>query len=617
MSEPRTFRFQSQLPKLPVPELDETCDRYLTTVKPFLSEQDFERTKLAVEEFKKGGVGQELQKRLVERAQKSETSWLIDWWNEWAYMGYRDPVVINVSYFFVFRDDKRRKQPAARAASLVTGALLFRDSLLKEELEPDMVRTTPLCMQQYKYMFNNCRIPQIPSDITRNSDPKENQHIVVMRKNQFYSLTVIDKDGSQLSTDEIEEQLLKIYEQADKIGKVPAVGALTSEHRDVWTNIRDEMLKSPLNAASLEAIESAILVLCLDDTKPVTHDEASRACWHGDGRNRFYDKSLEFIVFDNGKAGFLGEHSMMDATPTSRLCDFILEGLDNGTINHGTRTGASIEPVRLEFELTDSLLQAIDTAQTNFAALIAKEDLRVVAFDGYGKNLIKKLQVSPDAYTQMAMQLAYYRMYGHCVPTYESGMTKKFLCGRTETCRSVTMESVDWVKAMDDPALSPKEKGELGRKAVGAQSAYMAKCIDGRGVDRHLLGLKLSVLPGEPVPSLFADPAYAYSTHWYLSTSQITSEYFEGYGWGQVVSDGYGIAYMVPNNKLYFNIVSLHLRNDQLEHYLREALMEMREVFEASIPPPKPKPAPVSAPVSAPVAASAPELAAPTVVITP
>lgn len=94
------------------------------------------------------------------------------------------------------------------------------------------------------------------------------------------------------------------------------------------------MAASPLNAVALERIESAIFVIALDDTKPVTREDISWQCWVGNGRNRFYDKhqrvysfscsiSLLYfiivIVFDNGRSGFLGEHSCMDGTPTLRL----------------------------------------------------------------------------------------------------------------------------------------------------------------------------------------------------------------------------------------------------------------------------------------------------------
>ena len=63
----------------------------------------------------------------------------------------------------------------------------------------------------------------------------------------------------------------------------------------------------PENKQLLEKIESASFLVCLDDYSPVTRDEGSRSCWTGDGRNRFFDKPCQFIVFENGKAGFMGE----------------------------------------------------------------------------------------------------------------------------------------------------------------------------------------------------------------------------------------------------------------------------------------------------------------------
>ena len=38
-----------------------------------------------------------------------------------------------------------------------------------------------------------------------------------------------------------------------------------------------------------------------------TVQQTARALLHGTGHNRWYDKTMQFIVFENGKAGFLGE----------------------------------------------------------------------------------------------------------------------------------------------------------------------------------------------------------------------------------------------------------------------------------------------------------------------
>jgi carnitine O-acetyltransferase len=52
------------------------------------------------------------------------------------------------------------------------------------------------------------------------------------------------------------------------------------------------------------------------------------------------------------------------------------------------------------------------------------------------------------------------------------------------------------------------------------------------------------VQEGEEVPEMFNDPLYARSKHWILSTSAIFSKHFPVYGWGEVVPDGFGVAYM-------------------------------------------------------------------------
>jgi carnitine O-acetyltransferase len=449
------YKHQSSLPKLPVPTLEETCKKYLETVKPLVSPLQFNKTLEIVTKFQQDGqMGPVLQKRLLDRGSSTETSWLFEWWNEYAYMGYRDPVVINVNYFFAFNDDKKRMDPVKRAASIITGAMQFRDMIIDESLPPDSTKQGPLCSEQYRYLFNSCRIPAIPNDTTRVSDLVENSHIVVMRKNQFFKVPLVHPDGQRLHTAEIEEQLKFIYQNAQ--GIVTSVGSLTTENRDVWANSREELLQiSDQNKVSLDEIERAAFVVCLDDSEPVTRDELSAACWHGDGRNRFFDKSMQFIIFDNGKAGFNGEHSNMEATITHRVCDWVCENLALGKIDHGSNHVKSMNPPQeLRFDFSPSLYVAVNNAYKQFAQLASKHDLRVVCFEGYGKNTIKKFQVSPDAFAQMAIQLAYYKMYGQCRATYESSGTRKYRYGRTETGRSVSVESVEWVKAMSDPTIS-------------------------------------------------------------------------------------------------------------------------------------------------------------------
>ena len=149
LSKGRMLRFEDSLPRLPIPTLEETGRRYLKSVHPLLSPSEFERTTKAVEVFvKPGGEGELLQKRLLARREDPKIkNWLTEWWNHSAYLGYRDPVVPYVSYFYSYRDDRKRRNPAARAAAITTAALDFKRQVDDGSLEPEYLRKLPMAMK--------------------------------------------------------------------------------------------------------------------------------------------------------------------------------------------------------------------------------------------------------------------------------------------------------------------------------------------------------------------------------------------------------------------------------------------------------------------------------------
>lgn len=547
------LRFEDSLPRLPVPSLEETGRRYLKSVHPLVSEAEYQRTKNAVEAFiRPGGEGEPLQNRLLERAADPKIkNWLAEWWNQAAYLGYRDPVIPYVSYFYSYRDDRERRDPAKRAAAIATAALEFKGQVDAGSLEPEYMRGQPMAMSSYEYMFNCCRIPADGQDFPQKYAASENQHIIVVRKNQFFKVPLV-VDGQQLNVTELEQQFQRIYKIAQP---APPVGVLTVADRDHWTAARKKLVAAdPANEQALRDIESSGFVICLDDAKPVTLEERAHQYWHGDGSNRWFDKPLQFIVNDNGTAGFMGEHSMMDGTPTHRLNDHVNNLIFNKKIDLSAKSVRSQlpDPKPITFHLNDESSEAIDVAAQYHRKQIASHELVVQAYQGYGKGLIKKFKCSPDAYVQMVIQLAYYKMYGKNRPTYESASTRKFQQGRTETTRTVSDESTAFCKAHHDPNVPREEVAKLFRAALAQHTKYTLEASDGRGVDRHLFGLKKLLQPGEKLPAIYEDPAFTYSSSWYISSSQLSSEFFNGYGWSQVVDDGFGIAYMINENRYSF-----------------------------------------------------------------
>ena len=122
------LRYQASLPHLPVPPLASTLAKYLETIRPHLTPSEYAHSESTVRAFGASAQAAELQRRLEARAAEPATTvnWLADWWNETAYMAYRDPVVVNVSYFYVHVADPAIRDAPRRAATLLKAMLPFR-----------------------------------------------------------------------------------------------------------------------------------------------------------------------------------------------------------------------------------------------------------------------------------------------------------------------------------------------------------------------------------------------------------------------------------------------------------------------------------------------------------
>lgn len=191
----------------------------------------------------------------------------------------------------------------------------------------------------------------------------------------------------------------------------------------------------------------------------------------------------------------------------------------------------------------------------------------------YGKGFMKKCRVSPDAYIQMALQLAYYRDAGKFSLTYEASMTRLYREGRTETVRPCTIESAAWVKSMENPKSSVQDRIDLLDKACMQHQKGYQDAMCGKGIDRHLFCLYV-VSKYLEVDSPFLKEVL--SEPWRLSTSQTphgqTSKMdlkkypnciSAGGGFGPVADDGYGVSYIIAGEDLLFFHISNKITSAQ------------------------------------------------------
>ncbi|KAF8623227.1 hypothetical protein AX15_006462 [Amanita polypyramis BW_CC] len=563
-----TFAAQSNLPKFPLPDLDTTLARLKESLKPIAwSDQEYSVVGKKIDDFA-SGKGLELQKILLKRYNETP-HWLEQWWDDGAYLGYRDTPVINASYYYGFDAQPAHlpQTPAARAAGLARATMTFRKQFKQGTLKPEATKEGALCMDTYRWMFDCSRVPGQDIDwgvsYAKAGDSGDSGHIVVIRNNRFWKVEAAD-NGQILSTAEFERQFQHIYENSN--GDYPGVGVLSASHRDIWAADYGNLASSLRNSEIIRDIHSSAFIICLDSSKPTTPEQHSRYLWHGDVvdgipiglQNRWVDKPLQFIVFDNVKAGILGEHSIMDGTPVARLCDEVLEMLHDRSFDHGSGSTALV-PTPLDWEVSPSISEAISKADTAARELIEDHELNF-HLTRYGKAAIKAFRVSPDSWAQMIIQLAHKRLIGDAKRiggTYEAASTRGFYKGRTETIRVVTSEADAWVRSMDDPSATIETRKKLFDAAAGRHVALAKEGGRAQGIDRHLFGLKSSLKDGEEVPALFTDPVYTRGNYWTLSTSAVFSKHFPVYGWGEVVPKGFGVAYMTGyDDRLQYTITS-------------------------------------------------------------
>lgn len=621
---PLLYSFQSSLPKLPVPPVEQTVKKYLDSAKLLQSPEDFAKTEAQAKDFLTT-EGPKLQFYLKLKSWFSP-NYVTDWWEKYVYLRGRSPIAINSNYYVL--DSGRwtpTHVPEARAASVLYMMMKYCEHLENETIEPLMIQgMIPLCMWQFERMFATSRLPGRECDEIKHWEVANTKHVAVYCKGSYYKVTVYDAKGNIRTPDELEQIFVGIRKDAEAraVSEAEAcIPALTGVQRSKWADVRETYFSEGVNRRSLNCIESALIYIVLSDEK----FEQGEAGWTprakyilGSSRKQadiWFDKSVNLIVTADGKAALNCEHAWADAPVAAHLFEVAMivgEEKLNSYLPDGhcrpfprvntSNNNTSVDDAwsRLQWQLTREAETEVITARDTLHGFIDDLDLTVCAYSAYGKDFVKMCRVSPDAYLQMAMQLAYYRDQGRFDATYESSMTRLFLHGRTETVRPCTAESCNFVMTMQNIDASPIDKLNALHKAAERHELGYKDAMSGKGIDRHLFALYV-VSVGKSIDSPFLKGAL--SVPWRLSTSQQPQQQTTlwdikakenvrkispGGGFGPVADDGYGVSYMVSGEtELFFHISCKRSCNNtdsqRFKKNLFGALDEMKEILSLAL----------------------------------
>mmetsp|Transcript_147084 Transcript_147084/g.256834 ORF Transcript_147084/g.256834 Transcript_147084/m.256834 type:complete len:805 (-) Transcript_147084:1639-4053(-) len=617
-AKPLLYSYQDGLPSLVVPLLKDTCDKLLVSLEPVLSAEEFIEVEKKCADFQ-AQEGPNLQRYLHLKSWINR-NYVSDWWLRFVYLRGRGSLLVHSNIMGCgdfWEKPLLTTNQVARAASLIHQYVALKRLVDRHAVEPLRINDViPMCMAQYQYLFSSVRVPCLDTDRIHSYAPGESQHIVVLYKGVWYRINIHTRDGKRTLTAYEYQTLLRSiteYAEAPECDEEAQVAALTTENRTVWAEVREVHFHRGINRASLDIIERAMFCILLDDHSPQTLSEQAKLLLAGSGGDRWCDKSFSTVIFANGRNGMHVEHSWGDAPVASHMMETCLArellAMSKGDLQFDEdgfikpspkdqRCDESSLQTRLQkvqrlrwifdAELKLKVQQALLQARNNIAEL----DLHSKVFKNANQGLMKKCKHSPDAFVQMAIQLAYYRLNRRFVPTYEPAMMRLWVDGRTETIRSCSKHSAAWVRAMEDSSVTDEERARLLKTATEDHQLRTRQSMSGQGIDRHLFALYV-VSRGRDIPSPLLD--HIMNLKWTLSTSQVpwrqankkefagvdmSRVYSSGGAFGPVDPEGYGVCYAFMDDAYLMihvssRVTTPHTDSTKFMEAITEALSDM------------------------------------------
>ena len=591
----KTFAYENELPSLPIPSLASTREKLLEWVEPLLNDGQLEETTKAVNHFfKVDGDAERLQQKLYELDSEIEGSWLKPLWDD-MYLSFREPLPTGM-HFNILLDNKKhenrytRAQLAGKVSRLVTE---LYHQIIDGEVAPVIQNGVPQDMSQYKKFFKSIRIPRVERDEFRLAAfEKRNNHVIILYKRNVYKVNVTNSEGEIYHSSEIAHAIERSFQEEQSEGE--NVGIFTTAKRDEAAKMYDQLIVSKVNADNLQTIADSLLVISMDEES--TNSEEAIENLMLNGTNKYFDKTIQVILTKKGELGYSIEHSSVDGTTIFAVISYVNEGLESEEPEI-LYTTESTQMEKQQWELSADIEKSLMRFEKDNARVKKEFSIKTTTFNSFGSDEIKNMNVSPDAFFHIALQIAQYRTFGTFRSVYEPVSVRAFYEGRTECARATSMEKLNLVRALENGEESHEVLYDLMQKASAAHTDRIVRCRKGFGVERHMYGLEqMYKLHGGDIgmtdrPALFSDTGYMTMRHDFISTSGMAYDNVKYRIFGPVVEGGFGLAYILLDQTISINISSTVDEADhaqELTNHLMDAFLELRQIanhiVENSVP---------------------------------
>lgn len=535
--------------------------------------------------FKENGDAEKLQQKLYELKAETTGSWLTPFWDD-HYLAYRGALPTGM-HFNILVDRPITQQELTTAELAGKASFLVAEyyhKIIDEKIKPVTLNGVPLDMGQYKRFFRSIRTPYTGRDqFTVAEFDKRNNFVVFIYQNNMYKVPVTNENGQLYSSDKVTKTIAQILQSDEEEGL--NVGIFTTTNREKAAEVYQDLKESELNAANLEALADALIVISIDEESE-NGEEAVKGLMLN-SRSKYFDKTIQLVITKKGRMGYSIEHTAVDGTTIFAVILYVNEGLAE---EHKKSSQIKETPKAelLTWELSNDLKTSLQRLEKEQEKRKRSFHIEAMPPRAFGAEAIKKLQMSPDAFFHIALQLAQYRTFGIFNSVYEPVSIRQFKEGRTECARATSIEKSAVVHAIENNR-PDAEIYTLMKQASDAHSIRIAEARSGFGIERHMFGLEQTYLKygGQlgitTSPAIFSDYGYKALRKDFLSTSGMAYDNVHSRVFGPVVPDGFGIAYILQAYSIALNIscrISEKAKAEQLSEHLMQALDELKVIAE-------------------------------------
>ena len=527
---------EDKLPNLPLEPLELTLEKYYNSLAPILSHHELSRTQKAIQDTLKF-QGPQVHSALKQKNAKFRNH-MTQWWADKTYLNVRDSIAVYSNFYGGINYD--RPFPGARDYCEAAGLFVYGALKYKHLVDWEMLQPRKLSMIQYKKMFGISRIPGQKIDTLKTCQNPLN--IAVLRNNQIFLVPAYDSEGNLFSPATYTQMFRKVVDHTHSKDPYP-LAMMTYDARPHWAEFRSRMQSiSPQNAQNLDLVDSSVFSVSLSDKSFEDVSELSYDIYMGEATDKWIDKSLHVVFYQDCKGGFQSEHSSAEGIVFKEMIEYANNLAAEG-IERGEASEFSIQ--KLSFEYDEALKAAMKKAEQRVLDECSNQQVKVARLP-FGNDFCKGTKImTADSFVQLSYQLAWYNNFGEVPPTYETAITRAFYDGRTDNVRVCSKETLAMCKLLNSNT-DNEQKLEVIKKASDVHTNMTKMVMRGKGIDRPLwahmcqaeeMGIELPI---------FKDPAWEKSRRFILSTSNF-GNFDTFFGYGAMYPEGIASCYTIQN----------------------------------------------------------------------